>query len=284
MNKSGRTWRAGKPLLLSKRCAGSGASGLAGAYTTCGTTRACPLKAKWWSGKEKEWRSIPYKKKNTADMKRIFTPEKLEKLKQEFPHRKTADIAADMDFHYYTVSNKAHALGLKKTAEFMREHGNRLQGERGKATRFKKGHVPANKGKKMPDELKERIKHTFFQPGHVPATTKHFGKPYLYERVKKNGKIEKLWWIQESTNKRSAYLAYLCRKHGIDLTGKKPRLKPGFDHSRPPTIDDIVIISNQRNMELNSFHNNYPEQVRKLIQIKGALTRQINKLKEDEQE
>lgn len=211
----------------------------------------------------------------------VWDDEKIQKLKAEFPHRKTEEIASEFGFSYSAVSNKAYSLGLKKTVEFMREHGNRLQGTTSIAHRFSKGHTPANKGRKMPAELKERIKHTFFQPGQLPANTKHFGKPYLYERKRKNGYIEKIWWIQEGPNKRSAYLAYLCRENGIDLTGKKPRLKPGFDHSWPPTIDDIIIVTNAENLEQNSIYR-FPEEVVNLIKVKAALTRQINKLNSNE--
>jgi hypothetical protein len=211
----------------------------------------------------------------------VWDDEKLQKLISDFPNRKTEEIAKEFGFSYPSVSNKAYSLGLKKTDEFMREHGNRLQGTLGIAHRFSKGHVPANKGKKMPPELKERIKHTFFQPGQLPVNTKHFGNPYLYERKRNNGYVERVWWIQEAPGKRSAYLAYLCRQNGIDLTGKKPRLKPGFDHSRPPTMDDIIIVTNAENLEQNSIYR-YPEEVVNLIKMRGALTRQINKLKENE--
>jgi hypothetical protein len=204
---------------------------------------------------------------------KIWSPEKIEKLIADFPHRKTEDIAAEMGFPYYTVSNKAYDLQMKKTTEFMAKHGQRLLGTSGVAHRYPKGHVPANKGKKMPDELKERIKHTFFQPGQLPATTVHFGKPYLYERIK-DGNVIRLWFIQESTNKRSAYLAYLCHQNNIDLTGKKPILKPGFDHSRPPTIDDIEIVTNAENMLRNTIHN-YPEEIKTAIRLSSKLNKLI---------
>lgn len=213
----------------------------------------------------------------------VWDDEKTQKLINDFPNRKTEDIAAEFGFSYSAVCNKAYSIGLKKSAEFMEKHGNRLTGTLGIEYRFPEGHVPANKGKEMAPELKEKIKHTFFQPGQLPATTKYFGKPYLYERKRKNGYVERIWWIQEGTNKRSAYLAYLCRQNGIDLTGKKPRLKPGFDHSRPPAFDDIIIVTNAENLEQNSIYR-YPKEVVNLIRVKGAITHQINKQKEKENE
>lgn len=207
----------------------------------------------------------------------VWDDEKTQKLITDFPDRKTEDIALEFGFSYSSVSNKAYSLGLKKTDEFMRENANRFLGTTGIEHRYSKGHTPANKGKKMPSELKERIKHTFFQTGQLPANTKHFGKPYLYERKRKNGYVERIWWIQEAPGKRSAYLAFLCRQNGIDLTGKKPRLKPGFDHSRPPTMDDILIVTNAENLQQNSIYR-FPEEVVSLIKTRAYLTRQINKL------
>ena len=133
----------------------------------------------------------------------------------------------------------------------------------------------------MAPEVYERCKGTMFKKGNVPASCVHFGKPYLHTRIKEDGYVEKLWFIQEGTNKRSAYLAYLCRQNGIDLTGKKPILKDGFDHSRAPTIEDIMIVTNAENMRRNTVHR-YPKEVVRLCQLKGALQRQINKLQENE--
>lgn len=51
---------------------------------------------------------------------------------------------------------------------------------------FSKGHVPANKGKKMSPEIYEKVKHTMFQKGHAPQ--KH--RPVGSERVSRDGYIE----------------------------------------------------------------------------------------------
>jgi hypothetical protein len=49
---------------------------------------------------------------------------------------------------------------------------------------FPKGHVPANKGKKMP--FNENCARTQFKPGHVPKNAKYLG----HERLSKDGYIE----------------------------------------------------------------------------------------------
>ena len=216
---------------------------------------------------------------------RRFTPEEDQYLRDHYLEQSLNQLADSLGRAMGSVAGRVRLLGLvvpEEVKQLRFEQSYKRLAESGKAHRYPKGHIPANKGKKMDAETYEKCKATMFKPGQLPHNTKHFGKPYLHTRKKKNGYVEKLWFIQEGTNKRSAYLAYLCRQHGIDLTGKKPRLKPGFDHSRPPTIDDIIIVSNRKNMKLNSLHR-YPPEVVKLVQLKGAIQRQINKQKENEQ-
>ena len=52
--------------------------------------------------------------------------------------------------------------------------------------KFEKGHVPANKGKKMSAEVYEKSKHTMFKKGHQPANRREVGS----ERINVEGYIE----------------------------------------------------------------------------------------------
>lgn len=216
-------------------------------------------------------------------MKR-FTPEEDQHIRDNYLTQFLREMGAHLGRTEGTICQRMKLLGIELPAEVKQK---RLQQsfknleESGKMSRFPKGNVPVNKGQKMAPEVYERCKGTMFKPGQIPATCVHFGKPYLHSRIKKDGYIERTWYIQESTNKRSAYLAYLCRNNGIDLTGKKPILKDGFDHSRAPTMEDIMIVTNAENMRRNSLHR-YPPEVVKLCQLKGALQRQINKLQTNE--
>lgn len=51
---------------------------------------------------------------------------------------------------------------------------------------FEKGHIPDNKGKKMPEEVYEKVKHTMFKKGQVPSGYRPVGS----ERINKDGYIE----------------------------------------------------------------------------------------------
>lgn len=139
---------------------------------------------------------------------------------------------------------------------------------------FKKGFTPWNKGLKMRPETFDKLKRTMFSKGHIPDTTKHFGKPYLNVGKNKYGNDEKTWFVHIN-GKRKYYLKYLCQINNIELNGKIPRLKDGFDINTEPTINDIILISRSENMRLNSVQR-FPEDIRKMIQLKGVLNRQIN--------
>lgn len=64
---------------------------------------------------------------------------------------------------------------------------------------FAKGHVPANKGQKMPETTKEKVKKTWFKKGNSPHNTREIGSElenqdgYLLVKVKDTGKRHEMW-------------------------------------------------------------------------------------------
>lgn len=215
---------------------------------------------------------------------RRFTPEEDQYIRDNYMTQFLREMGAHLGRTEGTIRGRMQILGLVVPPEIVKKRlqqsFKRLE-QSGKVSRFQKGNIPVNKGQKMSPEVYEKCKGTMFKPGQIPVNTVHFGKPYLYTRKKKDGYVERTWFIQEGTNKRSAYLSYLCRQNGIDLTGKKPILKPGFDHSRAPTIEDVIVVTNSENMRRNTLHR-YPKEVVHLCQLKGALQRQINKSQKNE--
>ena len=83
-----------------------------------------------------------------------------------------------------SIWNKAKALGLRKSREFLAEVGRKCsQHPRSIATRFIKGQEPANKGKRIEEFMTadgiRRSSQTRFKKGQLPHNTKPIG----YERV-----------------------------------------------------------------------------------------------------
>ena len=73
----------------------------------------------------------------------------------------------------------------------------------GRTGSFEKGHVPANKGKKMPKELYEKVKATMFKEGSIPANTMPIGTEkmladgYIWIKVNDLPKAKYKNWIQK---------------------------------------------------------------------------------------
>lgn len=42
-------------------------------------------------------------------------------------------------------------------------------------------------------------------------------------------------------------------------------------------------MSRHENMRRNSYHTNYPPEVARLVQLKGAISRQVNRIKKEAQ-
>lgn len=77
-------------------------------------------------------------------------------------------------------------FNTKITKERMKCYKGNNKLDSGLRFRFKKGHIPYNKGKKMSKEVYEKTKHTMFAKGHIPANHKPVGS----ERIIKDGYIE----------------------------------------------------------------------------------------------
>lgn len=85
------------------------------------------------------------------------------------------------DFTINAIYQKKYVLGIKSGIKTTWGHISPC-----KETQFKKGHIPHNKGKKMPKETFEKIQPTLFKKGHKVWNEREM----LSERVGKDGYIE----------------------------------------------------------------------------------------------
>lgn len=206
--------------------------------------------------------------------RKILTEAEKQHIIKHYPHRRTIDIAKEIDISENTIYKYVAKIGLKKTSDFLSspKSGRMLKGtSRGGKTKFKKGHVPANKGKKMPKDLKEKIKHTFFKKGHTPVNTLHNGAITI--RKDKRGipqkfiRIEKMKWLYLSN--------YVWEKHN----GPVPK---GYNvvfkdkNTLNCEIENLELISDADLMLRNSIQN-YPEDLKKTIRALQTLNKNIKK-------
>lgn len=84
-------------------------------------------------------------------------------------------------------------------------------------------------------------------------------EPYLL--VYASGKIR---WVISISNRRYDYLKYLARNYGININNKCCLLRPEYDYSKPPTLEDVEIITKKENAK-RSLIIGQPKEIQKLI-------------------
>lgn len=189
-------------------------------------------------------------------------------IRDHYPHEPTKIVANDLNRSIASVYGHAKASGIAKSESFMESA---LSGRRNfsrlntKKTQFKKGHIPANKGMKMPAHVYEKVKKSFFRKVQLPWNTKSDG----YERVSKEGYREvRIGGVFKS-------------KHRViweSVRGPIPDkmvivLKDG--NPLNCTCENLECISRTELMARNTF-GRFPPELKKTIRTFNKLKKTIN--------
>ncbi len=178
---------------------------------------------------------------------RKWTYSEIKFLKENYHNMTNQNIADKLQRSLSSIHQKGHLLRLKKDKDFLKELNKQNLGFQ--RHQFKKGNRPHN--------------------------TKDVG----YERITKDGYVEvkvagpnvfelKHRWIWKQAN-------------GEIPKGYNIQFKDG--NRQNCRIDNLYMISRSQQLSKeNSMFARYPKELQKLIKVKGALTRQINKRKENE--
>lgn len=147
--------------------------------------------------------------------------------------------------------------------------------ENSKATRFKKGDVPYNKGKKQVDFMSaaaiENTVATRFKKGSIPFNYRPMGS----ERITTDGYVE----VKTREGLRSWDM-----KHRVVWEAANGKLAPGLivtfkdGNKQNCALENLYLISRKENMRNNTIHN-YPEDLKELIMIKAQIKKRIKKTK-----
>lgn len=222
------------------------------------------------------------KSRNILPQRIFWSDEQIALLHKLYPDNRTEDIAPRIGRSAKSIYSKAKLLGIKKSAAFLASGlAGRLDGVRGGATRFKKGQVPANKGLRRPGWAPGNMAVTQFKKGRSASEARNY-VPIGSYRISKDGYLER-----KTTDDPSIYPArrwsFVHRLVWIETNGPIPDghmvvFMKGQRTSKLEeiTIDRLECISLAENMRRNTFHNYGPE-VAKAVQLRGAITRQINK-------
>lgn len=225
------------------------------------------------------------KSRGILSQRRKWTADEEQILCDLYPDIPCADIAALLDRKPSGVYQAAHRLGLEKSEYFKasessgriargRQHPNVI------ATRFQSGQIAWNRGIKGVVGVQDACRRTQFKAGQKPHNTKPIGS----YRLNKEGHLQqKIGNAKGSNSKRWRTVAELvwCAANGPLASKHIVVFKPGLFTNKLEeiTLDRIECVSNAQHALRNSIWRHDPELV-KLYQLKGAITRQVNRIKE----
>ena len=207
-------------------------------------------------------------------MKKYWTPEEDRKLVDIYPRMHNHKVAEEMGRSYGSVVGRASNLGLKKDPAYIHEllmlEAQKLK-KNGFKSRFQRGQVSHNKGKKLSEELKSKISKTYFPIGHQPWNT----KPVGYERLNKSGYI----MIKLRCGK-SVF------KHQWLWENEFGKVPPGFvikfidGNPLNCVLGNLKLMSRAQTMLDNAIHN-LPEDLKEVIRLKTKINRICDAKKQD---
>ena len=212
-----------------------------------------------------------------------WTPEQLALLRELYPHNKTEIVAIELNRSLSGCYRMAAKLGFNKSAAYLASPDAcrlRREGEIGKNYRFKKSHDTWNKGVKGINCPGCRA--TQFKKGVRQGVAIKLYQPISSERISKNG------YLQRKVNDdlplqrrwRGVHIILWEAQNGPLPKGHAIVFRNG--DKKDVRLDNLELVTRAELMRRNSFHNNYPKEVGKLILLRGALNRKINRrLKDD---
>jgi hypothetical protein len=203
----------------------------------------------------------------------------IELVRRNFANSKTDDLAAACGVVPHQITRLAKRLGLKKDEAWLSgPSGGRLDGVKGSGTRFQKGQAPWSAGKKFPG----RVCATSFKPGQKPANflpvgsfrvTSGPGGGYLQIKLTETGYPPRDWVMYHRYVWEQAH-GPIPDDHLVEFKG------PRSTDPAEITVNKLECISKLEHIRRNTIHN-YPAELVQVMQLRGAITRQINKRAKD---
>lgn len=218
-----------------------------------------------------------------------WTPAMDKQLRQLYPTHTGEQVADIMGLGISSVYCRAKALGLGKAPGFAsqisRQRWAEGRHENSRKHLFKPGQTPSNKGRPasewMSAEARARVAKTHFKPTKHPRLSHNY-RPIGSLRTNAYNTLERKVTDSRSIApaRRWVPVARLVWEaaHGPIPPHHVVRFKDG-KHTvieSEITLDRLECIPQHENMRRNSYHNKYPKEVARLIQLRGALNRKIN--------
>lgn len=214
-------------------------------------------------------------------------------MRTRYPHEATEVLAAHFGVTEKRVYAKAKQLGLKKSADYLASaNSGRIQkgrrDPRMMATQFKRGQKAWNEGMKGICGTHENCRRTQFKAGRLASEAANY-QPIGSERLSKDGYL-----VRKVTDDPS--IAPARRWMGVHRLVWEAANGPVPDHhvvcflpgrrtaeAEKITLDALELVSRAELARRNHPRSRNPE-LAKLVQLKGAITRQVNRIAREVQE
>ena len=204
-------------------------------------------------------------------MKGKWTQQEIDTLTRMYPNHYAREIAGILGRGISSIHCKANSIGLESSLEKIQRAGYETSKSPASiATRFQKGSVPLNKGKKVSPEVYSKIQPTMFKKGSTPVNHRDVGE----ERVNVYGYIEIK--VSEPNTWRLKHRVMWEQVYGTIPMGYNVQFK---NHNPLDCrIENLYLISKADQMaKENSFYAKYPKKIQEIIRLKGVVNRAIHK-------
>jgi len=224
---------------------------------------------------------------------RHWTPAQIAQLRALYPDLKAATVAQEIGRTEKSVHAKARQLGIGKSEAFKKSWASgRISAARNDprmvATRFKPGHKTWNKGKPGTTGLHDNCRATQFKPGQKPHTTAPIGAyrvnvtkgiPRLEQKLNDKPGPNHVRWIPVSRIVWEQHHGPIKPKHIVVFADSKQATTV----LEEITVDKLICITRAEHARRNSLYSKDHE-LGRLAQLKGAITRQINRITREHKE
>lgn len=225
-------------------------------------------------------------------VKNKWTAQQIETLRKCYPDMTSAEVAEILGVKVKSVHYKAQKLGLRKSEAFNASGkcGRILRGKQDQriiAAQFKPGNKPWNFGRKG-WQAGGRSTGTQFTTGMLPPNTQPLG---AYRTIRDKAGLrhieQKVSETPGPNNMRWVPVSRLVWQsvHGPVPAGHIVVFKPGMRtlEVEEITIDKLDLITRAEHAHRNHPRNKDPE-LGRLYQLKGAITRQVNRLRKESEQ
>jgi hypothetical protein len=190
-----------------------------------------------------------------------------------------AAIAGKLGRTTCSINAASGILGLEKSRQYLSSIPIKTgMVEAGKAYRYPKGHVPANKGLRRPGFAPGRMRQTQFKKGHCRNIKFAIGTL----RLNGDGYVDMK--IRDAAGAHAWHLFHIViweDANGTVPAGHCIRFKDGDRLNLD--LGNFELISRKENMLRNSLHR-LPAPLKASIQLVGALKRTLRRRRRDEEQ